>query len=82
MIRVKVVLKYEDEWMTKSLYLACLKEVVSDPRSGIRAKVEGNRLLILFKYTGPSKIAERIKRTLGLLNMAEQTIRLLESKLR
>lgn len=80
MIRIRIILKYEDGWMTKFLYLACLKEVVSEPKSGVRARVDGNRLLVFFKDTSPSKMAERIRRILGLLNMAEQTVRLLESK--
>jgi|YelNatPaOPRAMG01_1025707.scaffolds.fasta_scaffold169040_1 tRNA threonylcarbamoyladenosine modification (KEOPS) complex Pcc1 subunit len=79
MIRVKIVLKYGDEWTAESLYLTCLKEVVSEPRSGVRARVDGNRLLVLFKSTSPSKMAERIRRILGLLNMAEQAALLLES---
>jgi tRNA threonylcarbamoyladenosine modification (KEOPS) complex Pcc1 subunit len=80
MIRVKIVLKYADERTAESLYLACLKEVVSEPRSGVRARVNGNRLLVFFKSTSPSKMTERIRRILGLLNMAEQAALLLESK--
>lgn len=77
MIRVKIILKYEDRWMAESLYRACLQEAVSEPRSGVRARVDGNRLLVFFKSSNPSKIAERIRRFLSLLNMAEQAARLL-----
>ncbi|MEM2929486.1 MAG: hypothetical protein QW797_01265 [Thermoproteota archaeon] len=80
MITVKIILKYEDRRMAESLYWACLQEAVSEPRSGVRARIEGNKLLIFFKSSNPSKMAERIRRTLSLLNMAEKAARLLEPK--
>ncbi len=81
-MRVKIILKYEDGGMAEFLYCACLQEVVSEPRSGVKARVDENRLLVFFKSVNPSKTAERIRRILSLLNMAEQAGHLLESKRR
>ncbi|MGB9717606.1 MAG: hypothetical protein ACPL4E_04095 [Thermoproteota archaeon] len=82
MIRVKIVLKYWDEKVAESLYSACLQEAASEPRSGVRARVEGKRLLLFFKSSSPSKIAERTRSILSLINMAEQAGRILESRRR
>lgn len=82
MIRVKIILNYVDQRLAESLYLACLQEAVSEPRSGIRAKVNGNRLLLFFESSSPSKIAERIRSILSLLNMAQQVDSMLGSACR
>lgn len=77
MIRVKIILNYVDQREAESLYLACLHEAVSDPRSGLRARVDGNRLLLFFQSSSPSKIAERIRSVLSMLNMAQQVYSML-----
>ncbi|MCX8183462.1 MAG: hypothetical protein N3F08_03480 [Crenarchaeota archaeon] len=82
MIRVKIILNYGDHLAAQSLYLACLQEAVSEPRSGVRARVDGNRLLLFFESSSPSKIAERIRSVLSLLNMAQQVDSMLGSACR
>lgn len=79
MIKVKLILKYEDKWMPNAIYRACLQEVVSEPRSGVNAKAVDNKLLLLFKGNKPSKVAERLRNILGLINLMERSIALLEA---
>jgi len=79
MIRVKLILKYGDEWVPSAIYRACLQEVVSEPKSGVNAKVVGNKLLLLFKGSKPSKVAERLRNTLHLISLMERSIALLET---
>jgi tRNA threonylcarbamoyladenosine modification (KEOPS) complex Pcc1 subunit len=78
MIRVKLVLEYGDKLMAESLYKVCLQESVSEPKTGIRAIVKDGRLILFFKSSKPSKMAERIRSVLGLLHMAEQEAMLLK----
>ncbi|MEM4168955.1 MAG: hypothetical protein QXZ66_01560 [Thermoproteota archaeon] len=77
MIRVKIIINYVDQREAESLYLACLQEAVSDPRSGLRARVDGKGLLLFFQSSSPSKIAERIRSVLSMLNMAQQVYSML-----
>lgn len=78
-IRVKLVLKYEDEWMLSAVYKACLQEAAAEPRGRVSVKIVDNRLLLLFKGSKPPKVAERLRNILGLINMAEQAVFLLEA---
>lgn len=82
MIRVKIVLNYGDQLEAESLYLACLQEAVSEPRSGVRARVDGNRILLFFESSSLSKTVERIRSVLSLLNMAQQVYSMLEPRCR
>lgn len=82
MIRVKIILNYGEQQEAEYLYLACLKEAVSEPRFGVRARVDGNRLLLFFESSSPSKIAERIRSVLSLLNMAQQVYSMLGPRCR
>ncbi|MEM3648295.1 MAG: hypothetical protein QW506_03940 [Thermoproteota archaeon] len=82
MIRVKIVLNYGDQLEAESLYLACLQEAVSEPRSGVRARVDGNRILLFFESSSLSKNVERIRSVLSLLNMAQQVYSMLEPRCR
>ncbi|MCS7138434.1 MAG: hypothetical protein NZ873_00030 [Crenarchaeota archaeon] len=79
LIRVKLVLKYEDEWRPKAIYESCLQEAVKEPKSMIRAKVVNSRLLLLIKGSKPSKVAERLRNILSLIHMVEQVIGVLEA---
>lgn len=79
MIRVKLILKYEDEWMPRAIFKACLQEAVAEPKSGVNAKIINGKLLLLFKGSKPSKVAERLRNILGLINMAERVVFLLEA---
>ncbi|NHV99529.1 MAG: hypothetical protein HA496_07765 [Thaumarchaeota archaeon] len=79
MIRVRITLKYGSQQAAESIYLACLQEAVSDPRSGVGARIDGNRLLLFFKGHSPSKTAEKIGSVLSLLNMAQQVDSLLST---
>ncbi|MGC8831987.1 MAG: hypothetical protein ACP5PQ_05355 [Thermoproteota archaeon] len=78
MIRVKLVLEYGDRLMAESLYKACLQESASEPKTGVKAMVKDGRLILFFKSSKPSKVAERIRSILSLLYMAEQEVQLLE----
>ncbi|MBO3842147.1 MAG: hypothetical protein FGF48_07000 [Candidatus Brockarchaeota archaeon] len=82
MIRVKIILKYVDQRVAESLFLACLQEAVSEPKSGVRARVDGNRLLLFFEGSSPSKTSERIRSILSLLNTAQQVYSMLGSACR
>lgn len=78
MIRVKLVLEYGDRLIAESLYKACLQEPASEPKTGVRAMVKDGRIILFFKASKPSKMAERIRSILSLLNMAEQEAQLLK----
>ncbi|MEM3712036.1 MAG: hypothetical protein QXR97_00630 [Thermoproteota archaeon] len=79
MIRIKLVLKYEDERRPNLIYESCLRDTVTEPNSRVRAKVVSNRLLLLLKGSKPSKVAEKLRNILGLINMVDQAISLLEN---
>ncbi|MEM1557055.1 MAG: hypothetical protein QXT26_00170 [Thermoproteota archaeon] len=79
MIRVKLVLKYDDEYMPAIIYKACLQEVIEESRIGMRVKTLNNKLLLLLRGNKPSKVAEKLRNILGLINMAEQVALLLEA---
>lgn len=79
MIKVKLILKYGDKWMPHAIYRACLQEAVSEPGSGINAKIIDNKLLLILKGSKPSKVAERLRNILGLINLMERSMALLET---
>jgi len=80
LIRVKLVLKYRDEWRPGAIYRACLRDAVVEPKSGVKARVIGNKILLLIKGSKSSKVAERLKNILGLIHMVEQAITILETQ--
>lgn len=80
MIRIKLVLKYEDKWRPRAIYRACLRDTVIEPKSGVRARVVDERILLLIRGSKTSKVMERLKNILGLINMVEQAIIILETQ--
>lgn len=79
MIRVKLALKYEDEWRPRVIYDSCLRDAVGEQKSGLRVRVVSNRILLFLKGNKASKVAERLKNILGLIHMIEQAIIILEN---
>lgn len=77
MIRVKLVLEYGDRLMAESLYKACLQELASETKTGVKAIIKDGHIILFLKSSKPSKMAERIRSILSLLHMAEQEAQLL-----
>jgi len=78
LIKVKLILKYESSWFPRAVFNTCLREIVAERKVGVSARVFKNRLLIVFRGSKPSKVAERIRSVLGLVNMVEQAIKLVD----
>ncbi|MGQ9478425.1 MAG: hypothetical protein ACUVQ0_00160 [Thermoproteota archaeon] len=78
MIRVKILIRCNKD-VAELLYKACLQETVAEGKSRVRVRVGRQGLLVFFKGSKSSKVAESIRNTIGMLQMAEQAVRILES---